>query len=86
MDIKDKLKKIIAEIATAKTSINEINDETVLTDDLGFDSIQMVSLIVEIESTFGITMEDDDLDIEKLNVFKHLTKMLEEKYQNNNDI
>ena len=52
MKIKEKLKKIIADIAPIVVEISEINDNTVLTKDLGFNSVQIISLIVEIESQF----------------------------------
>ena len=48
MEIKGKLKKIIVDIASIAVGINEINDNTILTKDLGFDSVQIISLIVEI--------------------------------------
>lgn len=79
MDFQKKLKKIIMDVATSDVDLNEINDNTVLTDDLGFDSVQIISLIVELESQFNIEIEDDDLDIEKLTVFKNLNNMLVEK-------
>ena len=63
--------------------ISEINDNTVLTKDLGFDSVQIISLIVEIESQFDIEIEDEDLDIEKLTVLKTLTDMVVNKLQGN---
>lgn len=81
MDFKEKLKRIIAEISSVEIEISEINDDTVLTNDLSFDSVQIISLIVEIESHFDIEIEDDDLDIEKLTVFKNLTDMIANKLQ-----
>lgn len=83
MEIKEKLKKIIVDIASIAVGISEINDNTILTKDLGFDSVQIISLIVEIESQFDIEIEDEDLDIEKLTVFKTLTDMIVNKIQEN---
>lgn len=83
MEIKEKLKKIIVDIASIAVGISEINDNTILTKDLGFDSVQIISLIVEIESQFDIEIEDEDLDIEKLTVFKTLTDMTVNKIQEN---
>ena len=37
-----------------KTTIEEINDSTILTDDLGLDSFNLAQLTVEIESEFGV--------------------------------
>ncbi len=83
MKIKEKLKKIIADIAPIVVEISEINDNTVLTKDLGFDSVQIISLIVEIESQFDIEIDDEDLDIEKLTVFKTLADMILNKLKGN---
>lgn len=83
MEIKEKLKKIIVDIAPIVVEISEITDNTVLTKDLGFDSVQIISLIVEIESQFDIEIEDEDLDIEKLTVLKTLTDMVVNKLQGN---
>jgi acyl carrier protein len=80
MEIKEKLKKIIVDIVSTPV---EINDNMVLTKDLGFDSVQIISLIVEIESQFDIVIEDEDLDIEKLTVVKNLIYMIENKLQRN---
>jgi len=51
----------------------------VLTDDLGYDSIQIIELIVELESEFKIEIDDDDLEIENLIIYGKLHKMIERK-------
>lgn len=79
MDIHEKLKAIISEVATRAVDDVKIIDETVLTSDLGFDSVQIISLIVELESQFNIEIDDDDLDIEKLTVYSSLYKMVTNK-------
>lgn len=66
------LKEVIIRVARKSLGQNDITDETSLVKDLGFDSVQMVELIVEIESEFDIEIQDDDLDIEKLMIFKSL--------------
>lgn len=72
MNIHEKLKTIIAEIAKPNVDITKINNDTILTNDLGFDSIQIVSLIIEIETQFDIEIDDEDLDMEKLTIYKTL--------------
>lgn len=81
MNIQEKLMEIIAEVATREIDISKINDETILTSDLGFDSVQIIQLIVELESQFEIEIEDEDLDIAKLTVYKNLYEMINEKTQ-----
>ena len=79
MDTNKKLKDIIAKVATKPVEHEMINDRTILTSDLGFDSIQIISLIIEIETEFEIDIEDEDLEIEKLTVYSSLYDMIERK-------
>ncbi len=79
MEIKQKLKELISIIATNDVDINIITDETILTTDLRYDSVQIIGLIVEIENEFNIEIEDDDLDIENLTVFGKLFDIIERK-------
>ncbi len=79
MTIDQKLKEIILKIATQDTDINNINEETILTDDIGYDSIEIIELIVELESEFNIEIDDDDLEIENLIIYKKLYKMVKKK-------
>lgn len=84
MDIDLKLKNIIANIANKEVDIVSINDETTLTNDLEFNSLEIIELIVELESQFKIEIEDDDLEIEKLSVYKLLFEMVKGKINLNN--
>ena len=79
MDVNKKLKEIIVNVALRQIETASINDETVLTSDLGFDSVQIITLIVELETQFEIDIEDDDLDIERLTVYPYLREMIETK-------
>ena len=78
-----KLKQIIVDVATNSIELSVINDLTVLTNDLGFDSVQIVNLIVELEVQFGIEIDDDDLDIEKLTEYHNLLEMIKNKLSGN---
>ncbi len=79
MDIQKELKSIIIAIARNEVTDESISNETVLTNDLGFDSVQIVSLIVEIESYFGIVIDDEDLDLDKISVFGSLIELVTKK-------
>lgn len=83
MDINEILKEIIVSIASQYVDKEDINEETVLTTDLGFDSVQVITLIVELESAFKIEIDDNDLEIEKLSVYKKLYQMVENKVTKN---
>lgn len=79
MDINQKLKETIVGTASREVQVSDINDNTVLTDDLGFDSVQIISLIVELEEQFNMEIEDDDLEIEKLTIYKNLYDIVSTK-------
>lgn len=84
MNDEKKLKEIICNIAKNEMCINDINDETLLIDDLGFDSVQIVSLIIEIESTFDVMIDDANLDIKTLSQYALLRNMVERTVNNAN--
>ena len=55
--MKEKIIEIINNILEEndiEISVEEINDSTILTDDLGLDSFNLAQLTVEIESEFGV--------------------------------
>ena len=77
MSIKERLYKVITDLSEVDNPI--ITDETNLLDDLSFDSVLVVSMIVEIESEFGIILEDDDLELDILTNIGPLEKMIRSK-------
>lgn len=79
MNIDEKLKKIITDSASQEIGISTINENTILTSDLGFDSVQIIGMIIELESQFQIEIDDEDLDIETITVYKSLYDMVNQK-------
>lgn len=77
MSIKERLYKLILDLSEKDDAI--ITDKTNLIDDLSFDSVLMVSMIVEIESEFGIVLDDDDLELDILSNVAQLEKMINKK-------
>ena len=77
MSIKERLYKLIMDLSEVDNPI--ITDETNLIDDLSFDSVLVVSMIVEIESEFGIVLDDEDLELDTLTNFGPLEKMIRSK-------
>lgn len=82
MRIEEKLKEVIVNIAMQDVDVADINEETNLVKDLGYDSVQIIELIVELETEFDIEIEDDDLDIENMVVYSRLYKTVESKIKN----
>lgn len=48
-----------------------------LVEDLGYDSVSFVSLIVDIEDEFGFTFSDEILSFEKMINYAELTRVIE---------
>ena len=69
--IESKLEQIILKYANAGTG-NTINPEDKLKS-LGFDSINFVKIVVEIEKAFDFEFDDDNLEIGKFLEFKNLS-------------
>ena len=75
--IEKKVKQIIIDIIEENLlpsiNISSINDETILTDDLEFDSLNLAQLTVEIESEFDIDIFEDDVISTFGDIIKKLT-------------
>lgn len=67
MDCKAKLTEMIIAGTKLNNNITEIDDNANLIYDLGYDSLSLVNLIVEIEEEFGV-----EVDHENIFVFKKL--------------
>lgn len=71
--MEDKLKDLVLVSAKRQELTREdINEQTDLVDDLEFDSISFVKLVVDIENLFGIEFDDDMLDYEILTSYGKL--------------
>ena len=53
----EKLKEIIANVLNV--DVNEITPETTFKEDLGADSLDVFQIIMELEDTFGISIENE---------------------------
>ncbi len=71
--IESELKKLTLEIAPEFRE-TDINNETRFVEDLLFDSLMTMELIVRAEEQFGIQIEE--LDIEKIGVFGSLCEII----------
>ena len=59
----------------------KVGDDTRLIEDMGYDSVDLMQLIVDIEDEFGISLMDDDMIAEKLNTPSELMEVIA-KYRN----
>lgn len=54
----------------------DINNETSLVQDLDFDSISIVQLLIEFETTFDIVIPDEELQIENFEMVGNLVELV----------
>lgn len=79
-ELKEKVYEIILQISIdSGLEVDTINDETNISSDLGFDSVAIIELIVEIENTFDVEMDEDDMDVNNLLMVGKLIDMINER-------
>ncbi|EFI42474.1 acyl carrier protein [Peptoniphilus sp. oral taxon 386] len=69
----DKIKNIVAE--NLGCSVEELDENTNLIEDLKADSLDIVELTMAIEEEFGISIKDED--IEKINTIGNILEYVE---------
>ena len=72
----DKIIEIVVRNATNLSPDIEVKEDTKLIEDLGYDSIDLVHLINDLDGTFGIKMSDEMMVSEKLNTPRELTELI----------
>lgn len=77
MNTKEKVTEIIIKIKGDESVI--INDSTRMINDLNFDSLMFVELVVAIEESFHFVFDDDYLKSNKIDKVKDLVQYVEEK-------
>ena len=80
-NIKERIIKCISNVADVEIKKNIIGGYN-LSEDLGFDSISIINLIVELEDEFDIEIDDNDLDFNKIAEFNYLCKIIKKQINN----
>ena len=79
----NQLKDIIANKLDVNLAYDEINENVSLFEDgLGLDSIAIVDLIVSIENTFSLSIEDEELNADLFKNLKILSEFVRNKLKN----
>lgn len=73
MNTIDKVKQILSELS----GIEDIHEDNHLQSDLGLDSIQLVSLLIMIEESFDIILDESDMNPFDLAAVHHVVSMVE---------
>lgn len=61
---------------------DDIKMTTLLVDDMGFTSIELVSMIYELETEFDIMLDMEELEFDKINLVENLVNLIERKVSN----
>jgi acyl carrier protein len=81
--IVNQLKDIIANKLDVNLAYDEIDENVSLFEDgLGLDSIAIVDLIVSIENTFSLSIEDEELNADLFKNLKILSEFVRNKLKN----
>lgn len=75
-EIRNSLLKIISNITQCSYQNYEEVRKLSLINDLQFDSLRFVELIVDIETEFNIEIIDDDIDIDKLDNLENIEAII----------
>ena len=78
MDIKDELRRIISKLKNDEQLYLSIDEQTDIINEIGLDSLQMISLLLEIEETFDIIIDYELIDINKLQNLSTIETMINE--------
>lgn len=74
-EFENRLKELIVS-SGEDININDIDENTDLVRDFNFNSISIIQLVVEIESSFSIEIDDENLLLEKLSPYKNLLNII----------
>ena len=77
--VEEKLLKIINTYSI--NTIQNYSYSTDLVNDLGFDSITLIKMVIEIEKEFGFFFEDEKLDFSELTKLSKLLEYIEGKME-----
>ena len=76
-EVVEKLRELFAD--KLSVHIDEVTDEAKIMDDLGGDSLDLVEISMEVEKEFGITLTDDNVDVEFRKPFADIAAFVAEK-------
>lgn len=75
-EISKNLKRIIINHSRKEIQDYEINEYTNLINDLGYDSVRIIEMILDIEEQFNITIDDEDIDVDALTKYEPLKTLI----------
>ena len=77
--IQERIIDIICTEIVVGVSVEEVNNESSLIYDMNLDSIQIMELITQMETEFGLELDDEDLDFEHFSTIDSLAAFVGSK-------
>ncbi len=77
--IEDTIKDIIVDRLFLKIPPEEIDNDAIVMDTLGVDSVSVFEIVVGLEEVFGISFEDDEFRIENFQSVTSIAEHVREK-------
>jgi acyl carrier protein len=78
-DLKAQLKNMIVERLFLNVKPGEIGDDENLMDEYNIDSVNLFEIIVGLEDEFGITLEEEDFNVETFSTVSNIAQFVESK-------
>jgi len=79
--MKEKIASILTEILDNPITIDDIQEETNLTTDLGMTSLNMMYFILEIENVFGVEVDLEEVDLDTFFIYKTVKAYIEHEQE-----
>lgn len=79
MSIQPQLQRLIREFAAPRFKTAPITEDTHLIEQLGFDSVSLVELIVRIEVEFDIDFDDNEMNVNRFTRYAPLLELITSK-------
>lgn len=83
--MKENVEKILGELIVLHSrkniNIEDINDDTLLIEELGYDSVDLVLLMVQIEEKFGVEFGNTEMIVENINCFGKMKEFISKQLQ-----
>ncbi len=73
----DQIKKTIVLVMNDQSLQETITEETDLINDIGFDSLQLVDFLLEIEKEFGIDINLESLEIDQVRSVRNFIQFIQ---------
>jgi len=74
MIIEDRLRKLILKYVESEDLLDNLSEDSVIKDTLIIDSLDMIELIIDIETEFEIRIEDNE--VERLSTLSDMKKLI----------